>query len=109
VPAAAFWALSPREVWREFEAARLRRADARDRDIVAAWRVNQIRVLTENHKRLPDLEGLLRKAAGGPAAAAAAGLVGPDGRPAPAAQKAALEAIGRKFGIPVRRYSVAEA
>lgn len=41
--------------------ARRRSRDRLDRDLVLAWNVERIRVMTENQHRLPDLQQLLRR------------------------------------------------
>jgi hypothetical protein len=69
--------------------ARQKHQDERDRDVVLAWRIMQIKVRTQNAKRLPSLKTLLA-----------------EGRPAPkgaAAQRAALYQLSAALGVPVVR------
>jgi hypothetical protein len=60
--------LSLAELWLERALARQRQREEADRDLVLAWRIQQIRVMTNNKKRLPDLLQLLSR--GGPQSAA---------------------------------------
>jgi hypothetical protein len=48
-------------LWYEREVARRRSRDEQDRDLVMAWQVERIHVMTENKKQLPDLKQLLRR------------------------------------------------
>jgi hypothetical protein len=51
--------MSPCELYREIEVARRVRIDRFNDQIMLAWRMEQIRVLTQNQHRLPDPRTLL--------------------------------------------------
>lgn len=74
----------------EFEAARLQREDAHDRDVLLAYRIVHIYVKTKNDKRMPNLSTLLH------------GAQRSSGRQSAAAMRAALHALSQQHGIPLR-------
>jgi hypothetical protein len=76
-------------LWLERRYARQKQQDERDRDVVLAWRIMQIKVRTQNAKQLPSLKSLL--AEGRPAL------------PGAAAQKAALHQLSAQLGVPIVR------
>ena len=50
-----------KELWLERRVARQQQQDERDRDVILAWRIMQIKVKTQNDKRMPDLKSLLSR------------------------------------------------
>jgi hypothetical protein len=103
--------LTPRELFEEFEAIRLRRRDEFERDVSLAWHVEAFRRAPRDRK-LPALAQLLRTGPQSPAEmrqqliglAQTSGFKlrivgGTDARPAPARRKAkATRAKGTKRG-----------
>lgn len=88
--------LTPRELAREFEAARRRQRDKIERDIVLAWQITRIHVLTKNQKRVPDLKALLPKDPG-------------TQRQTVAQQRAALSLLSEAFGGQLRARKTASS
>lgn len=51
--------MTPRELGREFEAARLRSVDEYRRDVTLAWNVSRVFFKTKAKKQMPELRALL--------------------------------------------------
>jgi len=83
-----FWDFSPRELAREFEAAKLRRQDEFDRDMVQAWHVEML----HRQKKVPPLESLLRAKRAARA-------------PTRDQQLAVMHILSAQMGIPLRKVS----
>ncbi len=75
-------------MWLERRYARTRQYDETDRDVILAWQVMRIKVLTQNHQRLPDLRGLLTRRSGAKQTAAE--------------QRGVLHALSAAYGIPLQ-------
>ncbi len=54
-----FWAITPCELWQEFEAANAMRTDRLEVATFLAWQIKRIDLETQNSKRLPALKTLL--------------------------------------------------
>lgn len=94
IPAEVFWDLSLIEYTREMDAARQRRQDDLERDLVLAWQIKRMELETEHLKRLPDLASLLRQMRTVPAA-----------RPpqqTEAQMRAQIYMLSQYLGIPVK-------
>jgi len=76
-----------RELWLERRYARQRYQTERDRDVILAWQIQKINVMTQNRQRLPSLQDVLAH-----------------GKPTTAeAQKAVFYQISARFGVPIVR------
>jgi hypothetical protein len=85
--------LSLRELWREFAAHRQRIEQKRQWQIVLAWEIERIRILTANAKgKMPDLKTLLEETA-----------TTHDDRPTPAQMTAQVALLSQYLGIPLRK------
>lgn len=79
--------MTPREVFLEFEAARLRRRDEAERDASLAWQVVAILFRSLHDKRVPKLDTLLGRG---------------HGRQPREVQRAMLQELSVRYGIPLR-------
>ncbi len=76
-------------MWLERRYGQQRHRDEADRDVILAWRITQIKVLTQNEKRLPALKGLLTRRGPGP-------------KQTVAEQRLVLQALSARYGIPLQ-------
>jgi len=74
-------------LWLERRFARQKHQDEHDRDLILAWQIMRVNVQTNNTKRLPSLRTLLDRGQ-------------PEG---PAGQRAALQQLSARLGIPIQR------
>lgn len=89
--AETFWELSPRELFREMEAAKLRRADDMDRDLILAWQIERVRILAANKHALPPIRQLLDE------------MHQTSDRQTPEQLKTQLTILSQQLGIPLRK------
>jgi len=90
-----FWALSPRELYREFAAENARRRNAANRDARLAYLVVSIWVATQNKKRMPPLRDYL--------------VTDQPDEAAPDAKlnklRAAMHVLSAQYGLPLRPHT----
>ena len=88
-----FWRLSLRELWNEYAAAVKRSRREYERDLILAWQVQRVEILSmtkDGGRKLPDLRKLLDVAK-------------TKGRQTPEEQFAVIHAIGASLGVGVQR------
>lgn len=88
--------MSLRELWVEFDVAKLRHRDEFERDTTLAWQANRIHMMSS--KRLPALSALLPKTDGGKKV---------NWKPSLEEQRANLLEISRRYKIPIKEVPAA--
>jgi len=88
-----FWRLSLRELWNEYAAAVKRSRRDYERDLILAWQVQRMEIMSmtkDGGRKLPDLRKLLDTTTGSQ-------------RQTPEEQFAIVHAIGASLGVGVQR------